>query len=77
MFGWFRAKCECPVDATKRAWLDDRWRWLENQFGIERLRKIQVILPRAEFFPDPFYVHGTAKHEARNTGQLVAHVTPM
>lgn len=54
MFGWFRSKAECPIDAQTRAWLDGRWTWLENEFGLERLGSTRVILPRAEFFPDPF-----------------------
>jgi hypothetical protein len=57
MFGWFRSKVECPVDAARREWIDTRWAWLESQFGTERLREACVILPRPEFFPDAF--HGT------------------
>ncbi len=55
MFGWFRSKPECPVDPATRQWIDDRWAWLEGQFGPERLRNGRVILPRPEFFPDPFH----------------------
>ncbi|MCH8924262.1 MAG: hypothetical protein IIA67_14075 [Planctomycetes bacterium] len=54
MLGWFRSKPECPVDPPTREWIDDQWTWFEEEFGLERLRKIRVILPRAEFFPDPF-----------------------
>jgi hypothetical protein len=54
MFGWFRSMPECPVDPAMREWIDRRWSWLEEQFGTERLRKGRVILPRSEFFPDPF-----------------------
>src|SRR5262249_36766692 len=54
MFGWLRSKPECPVDPATREWIDMRWAWLESQFGMERLRKARVILPRPEFFPDPF-----------------------
>jgi hypothetical protein len=57
MLGWFRSKPECPVDPATREWIDSRWSWLEAQFGLDRLRKACVILPRHEFFPDPF--HGT------------------
>lgn len=54
LFDWFRSKPDCPVDAATREWLDDRWLWLERQFGVERVRDAQVILPRHEFFPDPY-----------------------
>src|ERR1700674_567018 len=54
MFGWFRSKPECPIDIATREWVDNRWAWLENQFGHERLRKNQVVLPLPEFFPDPY-----------------------
>jgi hypothetical protein len=54
MFTWFRSKPKCPVDPATKAWIDDRWAWLEGQFGVERLRNGRVILPRPEFFPDQF-----------------------
>jgi hypothetical protein len=54
MFGWFRSKLECPVDPATREWIDSRWSWLEEQFGTDRLRGCRVVLPRAEFFPDPY-----------------------
>jgi hypothetical protein len=54
MFGWFRTKAECPVNPSTRAWIDERWSWLEAEFGVERLRGARVILPRPEYFPDPF-----------------------
>jgi hypothetical protein len=64
MFGWFRTTPECPVDADTRRWIDDRWQWLERQFGVERLRNGPVILPRPEFFPDEY--HATPE-DARRT----------
>lgn len=54
MFGWFRSPPVCPIDSAIRQWVDDRWEWLTEQFGLERLRSCRVILPRAEFFPDPY-----------------------
>jgi len=54
MFGWFRSKPECPVDVDTRQWIDGRWQWLEGQFGLGRLCKAPVVLPRPEFFPDPY-----------------------
>jgi hypothetical protein len=63
MFDWFFSNSECPVDPAMRQWIDTRWAWLEGQFGTERLRDGCVILPRAEFFPDPF--HGTEEDARR------------
>ena len=54
MFDWFRAKAECPVDPATRRWIDGRWGWLVEQFGVERLRESPVVLPRPEFFPDRY-----------------------
>ncbi len=55
MFGWLRSKPACPIDAETRQWLDQRWAWLEGEFGVKCLRARQVILPRPEFFPDPYH----------------------
>jgi hypothetical protein len=54
LFDWFRSKPECPVDPDTRTWIDHRWRWLEAEFGTDRVRKLPVVLPRPEFFPDPY-----------------------
>lgn len=55
MLGWFRSQPVCPVGADTRTWIDNRWKWLENQFGRRRLRNLTVVLPRPEFFPEPYY----------------------
>jgi hypothetical protein len=34
--------------------VDQRWVWLESQFGAEHVRKARVVLPRPEFFPDAY-----------------------
>ena len=54
MFGFFRAKPRCPIDAPSRAWLDRRWGWLEESFGRDRAHNAQVVLPSPDFFPDPY-----------------------
>jgi hypothetical protein len=54
LFAWFRSKPECPVDPETRKWIDHRWRWLEAEFGPDHIRKVPVVLPRPEFFPDPY-----------------------
>ena len=54
MWNPFRSKPVCPIDPEPRAWLDERFGWLEAQFGRERMLGARVILPTAEFFPDPY-----------------------
>lgn len=63
MFGWFRTRPTCPVDPSTRQWIDRRWQWLEEQFGVDRLRGCNVVLPRPEYFPDPY--HGTDEDARR------------
>ena len=46
MFSWFRSMPKCPGPCGDGGeWIDDRWAWLEGQFGLERLRNSRVILP--------------------------------
>jgi hypothetical protein len=52
MFGWFRSRC--PLDLREKVWVEYWTRWLIDQLGLERIRKAPVILPTAEFFPEPF-----------------------
>lgn len=54
LLSWFGRAPRCPVDTETREWIDRRWRWLEGQFGAERVRRAPVVLPRPEFFPDRF-----------------------
>jgi hypothetical protein len=72
MFGWFRSQPECPVDPATREWIDRRWVSLEGQFGRERLRKCRVVLPRPEFFPDPF--QGTEEDARRILDRVCAYM---
>jgi tetratricopeptide (TPR) repeat protein len=51
MFGWFET--ESPLTAEQRRWIDERFAWLRNEFGEERLRGA-VVTPTDEFFPDPY-----------------------
>jgi hypothetical protein len=44
----------CPLDAETKDWLDARASWLVYQFGRERIASCRMILPTADFFPDPF-----------------------
>jgi hypothetical protein len=52
MLGWFRPICPCDPAAKK--WVEDRLRWLSNQFGLHLLIERPIILPIEEFFPDPW-----------------------
>jgi tetratricopeptide (TPR) repeat protein len=51
MFGWFESKS--PLTAQQRQWIDERFAWLRDQFGPERLRR-PMITPTDEFFPDRY-----------------------
>lgn len=55
LLDWFQPKLECPVGPATREWIDERWLWLEQEFGVERVRNATVVLPQAEFFPDPYH----------------------
>jgi HEAT repeat protein len=52
MFGWFSPKC--PVGTWEKAWTETRMRWLAERFGVDRLTRAEVVLPEAEYFPDPY-----------------------
>ena len=49
---WFRPRCK--IDADSKAWIDARFTWLAEKFGLESLWDAQVILPNDEYFPDAF-----------------------
>lgn len=51
MFGsWFKPRC--PVSTRDKVWTETRLRWLVDQLGSDALRRAQVVLPTAEFFPE-------------------------
>lgn len=50
MFGWFRPRCPC--DPAAKRWVEDRLRWLADQFGLHILLERPIVLPTSEFFPD-------------------------
>ena len=52
MFGWFGSICPC--DSAAKSWVEDRLQWLSKQFGLHILLERPIILPTAEFFPDPW-----------------------
>jgi hypothetical protein len=53
MWGLF-GKPTCPISAEMQEWVDARFWWLQQQFGIDAPYKARVILPTPEFFPDPY-----------------------
>ena len=52
MFGWFRAKC--PVDMAAKTWIEQRLQWLDGQFPQSAFNDKPMVLPTAQFFPDPY-----------------------
>ncbi|WP_330182911.1 hypothetical protein OHB26_04150 [Nocardia sp. NBC_01503] len=43
----------CPVGALERLWVEEMMGWCAAQFGPRTLRA-PVVLPTADFFPDPY-----------------------
>jgi hypothetical protein len=50
----FNSTSKCPVEPKAREWIEHRMHWLTQQFGLNKLRSTQIVLPRAKFFPDGF-----------------------
>ena len=48
MFGWFELKS--PLTDDQRQWIDQRFTWLRQEFGDDRL-SAPVVTPTDEFFP--------------------------
>lgn len=45
----------CPVNDEQREWIDDRFAWLIEEFGMARLRSAVTVLPTTEFFPGHYH----------------------
>ncbi len=54
MFGWLRSAPKCPVDLTDKVWIEQRFAWLIQKFGVGPWRELRVVLPTEEFFPERF-----------------------
>jgi HEAT repeat protein len=55
MFGWFRSRPpRPPLDPPEKLWVEQQMSWLTQTLGLDRLRKVTVVLPTPEFFPEPF-----------------------
>jgi tetratricopeptide (TPR) repeat protein len=69
MFGWFKLKSSLKAEQVR--WLDERFHWLRNQFGEERLRGA-VITPTNEFFPEAYA--GTHEDAAKIFDRVCAYM---
>ena len=49
---WFRPSCQ--LDAEGKSWIDGRFSWLSQEFGLESIWEAEVVLPTHEYFPDPY-----------------------
>ena len=49
---WFIA-AKCPVDVETKEWLEESFNWLIDEMSAETLLANEVVLPTAEYFPDP------------------------
>src|SRR5262245_1793000 len=52
MFGFLRPSC--PLDIREKTWVELRMQWLIEQVGVEQLRKVEVVTPTKEYFPDDY-----------------------
>jgi len=53
MLGWlFRPTCPC--DPAAKAWVEERLRWLAEEFDDSTFSGRPIVLPTPEFFPDPY-----------------------
>lgn len=53
----FAKAATCPIDQEQQAWVEDSFALFQREFGNDWLRKKPVILPSAQFFPDPYQPH--------------------
>ena len=51
-FGLFSRKP--PLEIREKVWTEVRMRWLAQQFGADRLRTAQMVLPDDHWFPDQY-----------------------
>jgi hypothetical protein len=52
VFGWLQPTCPC--DPAAKSWIENRLEWLSRQFGLHILLEQPIVLPTADFFPDPW-----------------------
>jgi uncharacterized protein YjbI with pentapeptide repeats len=54
MLPGFNSLPECPVEPAVQKWIESRFDWLIDQFGVDRLHATEVILPTEDYFPDAY-----------------------
>lgn len=69
MFGWLRPAPGSPVSEEERIWIESRFNWLTDEFGVERLLNAPLILPTSEYFPTSYRGE---ESEIQNLLELVA-----
>jgi hypothetical protein len=55
--GWrrfFGGIPELPVTEEQKAWIEESFQWLLDEFGTDNFLKHKVILPELSFFPDHY-----------------------
>jgi hypothetical protein len=45
---------DCPVEPAVRQWLEARAEWIRGEFGSDRIRFAEVILPTEDYFSDAY-----------------------
>lgn len=51
MLSWFRSPPCCPVSPVQKEWLERRFGWLIEEFGLGFLQSVKQVLPTTEYFP--------------------------
>jgi len=54
MLSWFRSQPTCPVPLNEKEWLERRFQWLIDEFGLRFLRSVEQILPTTDYFPSQY-----------------------
>jgi hypothetical protein len=72
MFNWLWPRPRCPIDTWEKAWTETRMCWLAEQFGLDRLRRAEVVLPNDHYFPDPY--RSTAEDVRRMMDRLCGYM---
>jgi hypothetical protein len=50
----FWSTSKCPVEEEDKLWLEESMEWLLEEFGADTFRRVTVVLPTDEFFPDSY-----------------------
>lgn len=53
MLGWLFPP-SCPCDTAAKAWIEKRLHWLHKEFDDHAFNGRRLVLPTADFFPDPY-----------------------